>query len=135
MINFSFSALWTLQEAPEHRKALLIKFRNVQKIFKGNSNFYSCPPPKLQAPLGRQIMNLTLYIPPVWKKTKIKWLQMTMCLVENETFTRAQSYKYENETFTWSQSYKYFAKNKFIIKKIIGNRIEVKYQALYIHKL
>lgn len=26
-------------------------------------------------------------------------------------------------------------KNKFIIKKIIGNRIEVKYQALYIHKL
>lgn len=29
-----------------------------------------------------------------------------MCLVENETFTRAQSYKYENETFTRSQSYK-----------------------------
>lgn len=135
MINFSFSALWTLQEAPEHRKALLIKFRNVQKIFKGKSNFYSCPPPKLQAPLGRRIMNLTLYIPPVWKKTKIKWLQMTMCLVENETFTRTQSYKYENETFTRSQSYKYFAKNKFIIKKIIGNGIEVKYQALYIHKL
>lgn len=55
-------------------------------------------------------MNLTLYIPPVWKKTNF----------EDKMVTSWKWKIYKGPVL------QIFGKNKFITKKITGNRIEVK---------